>query len=332
MSSIDPKLSVVFDAIRDALQRVADDDIIPRLEALDRERAEDRSDAQRRADAERGDAVHAAVASAVADTRAALLAQLDAERADLREESAALAAARHLAEASAAEARGHAASLTEQVNYLQSRLGDLDAMWRAAAAERDGIAQHAATERQQADAQVGRLAHALAHLDGCTTLIQCLDALCAALSGVSPRSAVLLPRGPVWQLWGASGFEAAEQASAAKPQFAAPLPREAFEGTAGPLAAPLNADTGGDTLPFVLPSALEPGSLWPLTIGDAVTVIVYADRGVGTASPPETTAAWTTMVERVIAQARLAIECVTASQLLRSAGVVLHHGVTRASA
>lgn len=324
MAALDPKLSVLIDAVRDALVRVADEDISPRLEHFDRELADDREEAQRRADEERTAAVHAAVATAVESARADLRAHYDPEHARLLDQVAGLTQRQQAAEQSAVDARGHAASLTEQVSYLQARLGDLDQMWRAATAERDALAQ-------QSSARVAELGSALAALDDCSTLTQCLDALGTSLAAVSPRSAVLLPRGVVWQLWAANGLGHDSAAGLAKPQFAAPWARETFGAAAGPVAVAELPDGPAGVHAFVPVPPRESGYLWPLAVGDVVTVIVYADRNA--AEPVAgSTEEWKTMVGRVVAHARLAIEGVTASQLLRSAGVVLNHGVTRASA
>lgn len=324
MAALDPKLSVLIDAVRDALVRVADDDILPRLEHLDRELADDRHEALRRADDERSAAVQAAVATAVESARADLRAHYDPQHTRLLEQAAAVSQRLQAAEQSAVDARGHAASLTEQVSYLQARLGDLDQMWRAATADRDALAQ-------QSSARVGGLRTALAALDSCSTLTQCLDALGTALAAVSPRSAVLLPRGVVWQLWTSNGLGREAAAEFAKPQFAAPWTRETLGAVAGPVAVAELPDGSVGVHAFVSVPPRESGYLWPLVVGDVVTVIVYADRDA--AEPVAgSTEEWKAMVACVVSHARLAIECVTASQLLRSAGVVLNHGVTRASA
>lgn len=286
MSALEPKLSVVFDAIRDALVRVADDEVGPRLEALGREIAEDRVLVRHEAAAEH---------------------------------DSALAAVK-------AEADGRIASLVEQARYLEARLTDLDQMWRAATAERDALTAAAQSARS--------LATALQRLDACTTITECLDACAAGLADLAPRSAVLVPRGASWQLWRAQGFSGPNAVAAdgsSRPHL--PPLVAADELAAAGASTALSPDrlrTDGAT--FIDPVPGAPGQLWTIGVGGAVGVLVYADGGAAGRTPSPAHHEWATLVPRVLAMTRLALEAIASSAVLKGAGVLVSRGASRASA
>jgi hypothetical protein len=177
-----------------------------------------------------------------------------------------------------------------------------------------------AVEREQARAQIDRLAAAVRRLDGARSLTDVLDALAESASREAPRVAVFVVRGGRLADWRHSGF----------PPDVDPTGMELPVGQPGLLSRALRAGRAvmtsdgpwGDSA-FATPFGQLPvdcaALAMPVRIGGETVAIVYADETVRTPGVP---GAFLNAIEVLACHAARCLEVLTFSRAAAQAGPV----------
>lgn len=315
--SLDTALAELRARVDGDLRAAVTEFIEARNEAQDATVAETRARLLEEAEADR--------ARAIAETEARVRASFDDIVGTAREEERRRTAAevRAIVEAEAAQRLEH--------ERQAHQLALTDAVDRAKQALRSGVADAGAREREAAMAGFSRLLDGVRALDAASSLTELLDALTDAAAREAPRAAVLVLKGERVQGWKVRGFgERDDQPKTVDLTLAeagvigyavgAGRPattREAPAGAAGPGFAPLPPDHTGLAVPVV--------------VGGRVVAVVYADSGGDAAPPVNVPASWPESIEVLARHAARCLETLTVQRAVQAPRVAVPAAVRTAT-
>jgi hypothetical protein len=273
----------------------------------------------------------AAIARLSEASEAEVAAAIDRTRAALAEESSATLAAAILRarEEAASEASAMVARARDEVAEASAQLqADQDA--RQAEVDRAAL-ERQRDEREAMLGEMERLVDSFRKLDATTSLSALLDALAEAAAQEAPRTALLIVRSRELQGWSFSGFVGAPS----EPRKLT-IPLDARGDLARVIDTRARVEVSSAASPAVdspafdllTPAAGDVGVAVPVTVGDHVSALLYADDG-GDAERM-VPASWPETLELL---ARHAARCLEAQTAIRAAGLgVGSHVAARSSA